>query len=243
MTGNPLDRHERIALSFSGGKDSTACVYLLREALERITVYHVDGGELLPEMAENVARIEAFAPNFVRIETSVAAWIETHGLPTDLMPHSAHPLGQLMDEGAGTRLVSRYDCCWHNLMWPLLSRIKQDGCTLLIRGTKATDMRRLPAANGQVIDGIELYYPLQDWSHAQVLAFLAEQGVLVPRIYDFLEHGLDCATCPAWWSEHRGAYLKRFYPELYRVYDARLQLIINEVAPVLAELRHEAGVA
>ena len=239
--GSPLDRHEKIALSASGGKDSTACVYLLRDQLDRINVYHLDTGDLLPEMRESVARIEAMCPHFVRIETNVADWIGVHGLPTDLLPYTSHPVGRRMGQEK-TPLVARYDCCWHNLMWPLFQRVHDDGCTLLIRGTKAVDMPRLPATDGDTAYGVELYYPLLDWTNEQVFAFLALKGVKLPRVYNYVVNSPECARCSAWWGEGRSTYLKKYHPELWAEYDARLQLVIDAVAPSLALLRHEAGV-
>src|SRR5579864_1878945 len=162
-----LAGHEKIALSWSGGKDSTAVLHMLRYELHRIVVYHVDTGDLLPEMREHVAEYEAVIPNFVRVQTNVAAWNIEHGLPSDLMPHSQDRIGRMMGENK-ILLTSRYDCCAANLMGPLFDRVKADGNTLLIRGTKAADMKRLPRQSGDVEQGIELFYPLQAWSHAEV---------------------------------------------------------------------------
>jgi phosphoadenosine phosphosulfate reductase len=236
-----LDKHERIGCFYSGGKDSLACVLLLKEHWDRITIYHADTGDTLPEMREAVAAIECQVPNFVRIEVDVAGWIARHGIPTDLLPHSAHPIGWLMHEHKA-KLQPRYNCCFANLMLPLWRRAKADLCTMVVRGTKRADMNHLPAGDGDIAEGIELYYPVQEWTDDQVLAFLACKGVKLPRVYDYLDHGLDCARCSAWWSEGRGAYLKRFHPALWRDYDARLQVIIDELAPSLALLRREAGV-
>ena len=238
---SPLDRHEKIALSFSGGKDSLACVYLLRDRLDDITIYHVDTGDLLPEMRESVARVEAFAPHFVRIETHVSDWIAEHGLPTDLLPHSAHPVGQVMGEPRH-RLVGRYDCCYANLMWPVFERVQADGNTLLIRGTKRVDMNRLPAQDGEVVFGVEIHLPLLEWSHEQVFAFLALNSVPIPRVYELVTNSPECARCSAWWGERRAEYLKKYHPQLWRDYDDRLQIVINEIALPLAMLKREAGV-
>jgi len=242
---DPLDRlsgHQKVGLFFSGGKDSLVCVYLLREFLETITIYHNDTGDQLPEVRDQVAAVQAFAPHFVRIETDVGGWIAQHGIPTDLLPYSAHFVGHLVGDTA-TKLISRYDCCLANLMIPLWVRAKEDGCTMVIRGIKRVDMPKLPAQDGEVFDGVELYYPIQEWSDAQVVNYLHACGVKLSRIYEHMDHMVDCATCSAWWTEKRGAYLKQFHPEKFRQYDARLQTIINEIAKPLAELRREAGVA
>lgn len=232
--------HQKVALAFSGGKDSTAVVYLLREHLDAITLYHVDTGDLLPEMRDAVSRVEAIAPHFVRIETHVTDWINHNGLPTDLVPYSSHPLGRMTGE-PGATLVSRFDCCLTNLMLPVFQRVMDDGCTLLIRGTRRTDMNRLPVASGETCEGVEFWYPIEGWSDADVVAYLAEKGVELPRIYQHMDHSPECARCSAWWGEGRAAYLKRYYPELWAEYDARLQIIIDAIAPSLAMLKQEVG--
>ena len=237
-----FDRHERIAFSFSGGKDSLAVLHLLRPHLDRMTVYHLDTGDLLPEMVEHVARHAESIPHFVRIETHVDKFIEQYGLPTDLMPYSAHTLCQAMGEPK-TKLVSRYVCCWNNLMLPLYRRVIADGCTLLIRGTKQADMIRLPISSGESIDGVEFLYPLQSWTNLQVRAYLAVNGITLPPLYAHFENAPECARCPAWLGEGRARFLQEHYPDLFDDYDQRLQRIIDEVAPVLANLRIEAGVA
>src|SRR5579859_707778 len=164
---SPLDRHDKIALSFSGGKDSLACVYLLRPHLDRITIYHNDTGDLLPEICEIVEHVKSFAPHFVHIRSDVGEWIKRNGLPSDLLPYNSHTIGALAGQD-GLRLVARYECCFANLMAPTDQRIRSDGNTLVIRGTKLCDLKRLPAKSGNVHDGLELFHPIEDWSHADV---------------------------------------------------------------------------
>jgi 3'-phosphoadenosine 5'-phosphosulfate sulfotransferase (PAPS reductase)/FAD synthetase len=238
-----LAGHERIALAFSGGKDSTCVVELLREFLPRVTIYHLNTGDLLPEISESVERVRHSAPSFVTIERDISAWLKVYGLPTDLLPYTAHPVGVEMGEPRKTRLIGRYDCCFANLMWPLYERVKADGNTMLIRGTKFIDIKRMPAADGDVLDGVELYYPIQDWNNQQVRSYLAKRGIPLPRLYQYMTNSPECARCSAWWNEGRAEYLKEFYPQIFADYDARLQLVINEIATPLAQLRREAGVA
>lgn len=240
MDFTPLDRHTgRIALSFSGGKDSTAVVYLLRDRLPEMTVYHVDTGDLLPEMVEVVEQVRAMCPCFVTIRTDPNAWMARNGMPSDLVPHSSHWVGEQMGEGR-RRLVPRYDCCYRNLMRPLYDRIHADGNTLLIRGTKAVDMKRLPLASGAVSeDGIELFYPIQGWSNEQVFTFLRDQDAPISRVYDHFENAPECATCPAWWNEKRMPYLRARHPHLADQYKARLDAIAAEVLPSIGALASE----
>jgi phosphoadenosine phosphosulfate reductase len=235
-----LSKHQKIALSFSGGKDSLACVHLLRDHLHDLTIYHLDTGDLLPEMRESVARVEAFAPNFVRINTDVDGWIARFGLPTDLLPYTVHPIARSMGEQR-VNLVPRYDCCWMNLMKPLLDRVRADGCTLLIRGTKRVDMPQLPVADGEVHDGLELFLPIQEWTHEQVMQYLRDNGVPIPRVYEHGVNSPECARCTAWLGEGRAAYLSKYHPELYGEYMARLLRVVDAIDAPLANLRREVG--
>lgn len=235
-----LDRHERIALSFSGGKDSLAVVYLLRNHLDRVTVYHLDTGDLLPEQMEVVRHVERMAPNFVRVETHVNDWIAHHGLPTDLLPHSAHVVGMAM--GEGRKLVSRYDCCYANLMLPLWQQVVNDGNTLMIRGTKRADMARLPAESGETHNGVELFYPLLGWSNEQVFAYLDEVGAPISRVYQHVTNSPECARCPAWWGEKRAAYLRQFHPSLFADYALRLRVVSAEITGPLNNLGAELAI-
>ena len=234
----PLDRHSKAALCVSGGKDSLAVAYMLREHADRITAYHLDTGDLLPEVMDIVDHVETMFPNFVRVQRDVAGWILAHGLPSDLIPYSQHPMGRLLGQ-QGTTLVPRYKCCHANLSMPLYRRIRDDGNTLLIRGSKRVDTPRLSYESGATPDGIELWLPLQEWSHEAVFAYLREQGAPLCRIYQHVTNAPECARCPAWWGEQRAAYLREYHPALYEDYRARMALVVRELNAPLVTLTRE----
>jgi 3'-phosphoadenosine 5'-phosphosulfate sulfotransferase (PAPS reductase)/FAD synthetase len=226
----PLDRHGRGALHFSGGKDSLALVYLLRPHWHCLTLYHVDTGDLLPEVREIVDMVEAMVPDFRRIATDARGWTEAVGLPSDLVPTTSTPIG--LSIGASTRrIVDRFDCCAVNLMVPMHRRMIEDGVPLVIRGTKRVDLARLPHEGGESGVGYELWLPLLDWSHADVFTYLATVGAPICRVYEHKVNAPECATCPAWWSEGRAAYLRKHHPDLYRVYRAKISAVAAEVTP------------
>lgn len=233
---SPLFRHERIALHFSGGKDSLALAHLLRPHWDRITFYHVDTGDLLPEVREIVAGMEALAPRFVRIQTDACAVAATFGQPSDLVPHTGSPVGVLI---GGRPIIGRYDCCAHNLWAPMHTRMIEDKITLVIRGTKRVDLRKLPAENGSLEGGYELWLPLQEWSHEDVFTFLRKVGAPICRVYEHTVNAPECATCPAWQSEARAVYLRKFHPDLFAEYGTRLRAVAAEVMPVFAQMRAE----
>jgi 3'-phosphoadenosine 5'-phosphosulfate sulfotransferase (PAPS reductase)/FAD synthetase len=226
----PLDRHGRGALHFSGGKDSLALVYLLRPSWDRLTLYHVDTGDLLQEVREIVDMVEGMVPDFRRIETDAKGWTAAVGLPSDLVPTSSTPMG-LSIGASKRRIVDRFDCCAINLMIPMHQRMIADGVKLVIRGTKRADLARLPVESGDTGSGYELWLPLQEWSHDEVFAYLRRVGAPICRVYEHKVNAPECATCPAWWSEGRAEYLKKHHPDLFEVYRAKLAAVAAEVTP------------
>ncbi len=234
----PLDRHQRGALQFSGGKDSLALVYLLRPHWDRLTLYHVDTGDLLPEVREIVDMVEAMVPNFRRIETNSARWMEEVGLPSDLVPTTSTPTG-LAIGASKRRIVDRFDCCAVNLMIPLHQAMVANDETLAIRGTKRADLARLPAESGDMSLGYEIWLPLQEWSHDEVFAYLWSVDAPICRVYEHRVQAPECATCPAWWSEGRAEYLRKHHPDLFDVYRAKLAAVAAEVTPHWSSLQGE----
>lgn len=238
---SPLARHDRIGLSLSGGKDSMAVLYLLREHLHRITVYHLDTGDLLPEVRDTVAELRKMCPNFVHIQRDVLDWIDRHGMPTDLLPYAAHEVGRMAGQDA-VRTVARYECCFANLMFPVWERAKADGVTLLIRGTKTCDQKRLPVTSGEVHDGIEIWLPIADWAHDDVFTYLRSVDAPLPRLYGDMTNAPECARCSAWWGEGRAAYLRKHYPDLFADYAVRLRAVTGEIIRSVECLNRELGV-
>jgi phosphoadenosine phosphosulfate reductase len=235
---SPLDRHENVAISFSGGKDSLACLYLLRAHLHRMTAYYMETGDNMPETRAVVDEVEAMCPNFVRVQSDVRGWIAEYGTPTDLLPYSQHGLAVLSKE-TGAKLVTRYHCCFTNLMWPIFNRIKEDGNTLLIRGTKKCDVPHPPTNSGDVVEGIEIWHPVDDWSHVDVQAYLRDVGAPRNAIYDHMTNAPECARCTAWWGEGRAAYLRERHPELFADYMAGLRIVAHEIEGPIANLARE----
>lgn len=226
------------ALQFSGGKDSTACLYLLGEQLERVTVYWLNTGDVCPETLAVVNKVRASVPKFVEVKSDVAAWREAHGTPSDLVPASTHQIAQWYGMSA-LRLSSRMDCCANNLMMPLHNRMMADGVDAVIRGTKLADTGKLPA-EGKT-DCYDIILPLRDWSHDQVFAYLREVGAPISSVYAYYKgiSAPECLGCTAWWDDGKAKYLKAKHPEQHAKYVGSLKAIRQLALASLAELDAE----
>lgn len=227
-----LNRHERIAMQFSGGKDSLAALMQLQPYWGEMTVYWTNTGDPVPEVREVVERVREMVPNFVEIAGRVNEQIASAGLPSDLVPTSSTPVG-LAAYGRGVMLQDRFQCCYRSLMEPMQERMAQDGITLIIRGQKSVDVLKSPLRSGAIENGIELLFPLEDWTDDQVFAWL-EEHAFVPSYYQELSASPDCLTCSAYWSEGRAGWLKRKHPEAYDAYQAKLDVIRQQVMPHIA---------
>lgn len=219
-----INRHERIALQFSGGRDSIACLYLMKPYWDRLTVYWLDGGAAYPETVALMRDIEKLVPRFVRIEGKQPQIIAEHGYPTDILPVSATPMG-VSGSGGGELMQDRYSCCLRSIMMPMHDRMIADGITLLIRGQKNADRLKSVVRSGDVLDGFEFLFPIQDWTASQVMKYLREQKAPIPRFYEMLNSAPDCMNCSAYWEEQALSYQKRYHYAQFLENQERLNII------------------
>lgn len=232
-------RHENIALQVSGGRDSLACLYLLKPYWHRLTVYWCNTGAPFPETVKIMGAVRALVPRFVEIEGDQPAVVAGFGLPSDIVPASATPIGLMGSGGAGPLIQDRYSCCSRVFMLPMHERMVADGITLVIRGQKAADALKSPIRSGHVDLGIEYLFPIEDWTAADVMDFLKAEGAPIPRFYEMLDGAPDCTTCSAYWENGAAKYLKRYHPEAFAEVQRRLDIINIAVAPSIAHFNEE----
>lgn len=240
MIKDAINRHERIALQLSGGKDSLACLYLLREHWAKITVYWLNTGDAFPETVQLMQALRNEIPNFVEVKGDVASVHQQHGIPADIVPVSATPLGQLFGSDA-PMIQDRYSCCLRTMMAPMFERMATDGITLVIRGQRNDDALRPPVKSGTVENGIEYLFPIEDWTARQVMQYLRDQNAPIPRFYEVLDEAPDCMTCTGWWEKGAAKYLKRYHAVEYAVVQDRLALIKDAVERHIASFNQEVA--
>lgn len=236
-----IARHDKIALQVSGGRDSIACLYLLKPYWDRLTVYWLNTGDAFPETVATMAKVKAMVPHFVEIDGRQPQVIAQHGLPSDIVPASHTPIGLVGGDSQGPLIQDRYSCCARVVMLPMHERMVADGITLVIRGQRADERLKSPIKSGQVDLGIEYLFPIEDWDAATVMAYLKEQGAPIPRFYEMLASAPDCMTCSAWWENGVAAYLKEHHPESHAEVQHRLDIINAAVGPSIAHFNHEVN--
>lgn len=239
MDTSIFERHERIAFQFSGGKDSLAALYLMRDHWDKFTVYWLNAGDAFPETLDIIAMVRAEVPHFVEVPGHVHDVIATHGIPSDLTTPNSTPMGQVIEPGESIKLQDRYSCCARTVMNPLHNVMTTDKITCIIRGQKNADAGKGPYKSGDVANGIEFFYPIEDWSVARVFEYLTMNDLPINRCYDTMHTTPECMTCSAWWDDKRGAYLKQHHPEQYEKYQSRLEQIRVVVMPLIAAFNVE----
>jgi 3'-phosphoadenosine 5'-phosphosulfate sulfotransferase (PAPS reductase)/FAD synthetase len=234
---NPFSRHEKVVLQFSGGKDSLACLYLLKDFWDRMTVMWVNTGNAFPETIAQMEKIRALVPHFMEVKSDQPACIARDGPVSDVLPIWSSQLGRAIG-GPSIPVQSSVACCAENIWFPAQNAVVAMGATLVIRGQRNQEARKGPVRSGQVIDGIEYWFPLQDWARIEVMAFLANEGVELPEQYNYVDTSLDCMTCTAYLDENEGkfTYMKEKHPELYIDVQNKLGQILSAVSPDLDAL-------
>ncbi|KGW12309.1 phosphoadenosine phosphosulfate reductase domain-containing protein [Burkholderia pseudomallei] len=224
---------QRPCLQFSGGKDSLACLYLLRPYWDRLTVMWSSRGDAYPEARELFEAVRSMVHDVIEVggdEQWRAAAANTW--PADCVPARATWFGRMVeptDDGFG--LVNRYDCCLANFWKPMAEATAAGNFDLVIRGQRDNEAKRAPFASGAVDGSGRVYLlPIQRWTKNDVQKYLRAQGVALPRQYEYGMASLDCLHCTAYLDENGGKlrYLRDFHPDAAIEYERRLRLIQSE---------------
>lgn len=219
-----LHGHTHVVLWFSGGKDSLACLYLLRDQLDDITVLWVDTGKNYPEAMQVIDAAKHMCPRWETLPVDRDAQWAQAGMPADLVPTDATVLGQALSRIKPTTVQSQHECCWANIGATLCAATARLGATLVISGQRADEAHHSTSTNGSRVQGFQFWYPLEAWTRAEVLDYLTKHIGTLPAHYALDHTSLDCYDCTGFAdsSHDRVAWMRDRHPLLFQDYREKL---------------------
>lgn len=205
-----------LGVLFSGGKDSMACLHLLKDRLA--CAIYADTGFSFPETHEMVNYAASLVPMHV-VLTDRKSQQEREGMPSDVVPVDWTALGQHLHGPKPITIQSYLQCRFENVSHPMWLKAKALGVTHLVTGARADESKNAGTkAVSPETEGIISLYPLHDWTEADVFAYL-ETVMTVPAHYYEVPNmsSLDCWDCTAFLSDSGPllAWMKRRYPHIY----------------------------
>lgn len=230
----------KIALQFSGGRDSLALLLLCKPYWEKLTVYYCNSGDAYPETLELVERVRKTIPNFIEIPGRVVQTRATDGFASDVLPARATWGFETYSDKLG--IIGREVCCYKSIMLPLHAAMRADGIKCILRGQRAADEPKSPIKSGEIVDGFALHFPIEAWGTAEVEYFIKEQGEEIPPYYKVgMTSAPDCMTCTAWLETGIYAYNRVKHPTEAKVQRERLTWIMNKISVPAERMKYIAG--
>lgn len=225
-----IDRHQRAALLFSGGKDSMVLAHLAEPFRDRLVLLWVNTQGHLPHMVEHVRKYgETF--QLVELASNYAERFIEAGLPSLIVPIERVAAWQSMQFKPDTErpLISDWLSCCAALRWQPVANylLRNRDITLVIHGQRRED-GYAGLANG----GCETLLPLWDWSTAEIFEYVRGHGLELPAQYsEGAASSLECGTCctAKVTPEHR-RFLSRHYPRIAEEFGTALSLVYGAVA-------------
>jgi phosphoadenosine phosphosulfate reductase len=225
----------RTAFQFSGGKDSTAALFLLRDEWSTFTVYSLLSDDMFPETKEFILDVAKDLPRFTWVETNIFQSISDWGIPSDVIPILSSQQAKIFGP-VPVPLQYGIECCARARMAPMLQRMLADNIECVVRGQRNEEFFKAPVRDGDVVDGMKIRFPIQGWTEQEVWAYLRKINRIPPLYANGMLHGNDCMSCSAWLVDKRAAYIRENHPEAYKRFSERVRIIQSTLRDTIQRL-------
>lgn len=185
-------------IGISGGKDSLALLYLLRDKWAESVVIWVNSGAAYDDTVSLMAEISEMVPHFEEVRSDQPAHVASYGWPADIVPAWGTTMGHSLKPSRGPLVQPFFTCCATNLWGPFWDSVRRIRPETIYLGQKRSDKKKSPPNPAA---GFNLVYPLEDWTDAQVIEYLGDR---LPEYYRAGEKSShDCWDCTAFVEDNR----------------------------------------
>lgn len=222
----------KVALAFSGGKDSWACLWLNKDRLKDIVVIWVNTGKNYPEALRMIDFAKTICPNFGEITVDREGQNKHNGIPSDIVPVEWTNFGQSHTSEKEITIQSYTICCYENIGSQIHKYCKDREITELIRGQRIDEEHKSTARDGDIVDGIKYSQPIESWTKNEVIEFNAKY-MDIPTHFHFGHSSLDCYDCSAFLKDTKdiSSWAEIAHPDLYK----EKMIRVNKVKNVLTK--------
>jgi 3'-phosphoadenosine 5'-phosphosulfate sulfotransferase (PAPS reductase)/FAD synthetase len=179
-----LARFDRLVVSYSGGKDSTACLLWALETGLPVRVIWVDTGNELPETPEYLRYIECALG--VKVEY---CWRDGSTFMEMVRARKMWPIpGRCVVSCANKQ---------DGFKWYLQSTDTPQSALLILgqRRSESASRAALPDFSPIVRSGLSCYRPILDWTLDDVFTYLGDKGVRAHPAYAKGRSRVGCVWC------------------------------------------------
>lgn len=213
---------DKVAVAFSGGKDSEVVLYLCLQVTTNVPVVFNNTGVEYPETVRFVAQLEdEWGLNLLVTHPEKGFWdcVEQYGFAeqTKWRPAASKvPFG---------RKVNRPYCCYWLKEKPMLLAIRGNGWLGYFTGETAIEsrLRMFAALKGPCLhlkkEKVCKIKPILWWTEDEVWDFIREQDLPINEAYSKGANRMGCLPCTAY--KHWEQQMQKVNPKLYRLIKLR----------------------
>lgn len=201
-------------VAFSGGKESIVLADLLKDRKDNLTLVWVNPQAMFPHMIEFVRGYRDKGFTLVELLSDQPTRLLNDGLPTSVVPVNF----LFKREGQPLKITDYFSCCHQLRFNPLAEYVISQGCIFVIGGQRRAD--EVLNFHGETSKSnfrgnqFEIVSPLWEWTTDEVMEYIHEHQLELPKQYPAVMDSLECWSCTHNPTKERIDFMRSEYPEL-----------------------------